>query len=61
MSKNYTIEDDGSITFAEGVEITDAIRKNAEKSAREKATAVEDDVEIRETAEGKTDREKASN
>ncbi len=62
-SSNYTIHEDGSITFAEGIEVTPKIRENAEKAAktqREKATAVEDDVEVRETAEGKTEREKAS-
>lgn len=63
-SKNYTIEDDGSITFPNG-EVSEQIRKNAqEKAAREKATQVEDDVDLREIAEkteGKTEREKASN
>ncbi len=70
-SKNYTVHEDGSITFHEGVEITETIRRNAEKAAaealgrdtevveREKASDVTDDVEVRETAEGKTEREKA--
>lgn len=57
-AKKYEINEDGSITFAEG-EVDEKTREKAYAEAREKATEVVDDVEIRETAEGKTEREKA--